>query len=385
MSNWPLSSRARSFKTLIFSELADYKRKKLQEGAALIDLSIGSPDQGPPTFITEALSAFSKDPGQYGYTLSGSSAFNEAVATYYTKFNVQLNPDTEVLQVMGSQDGLVHLPLLYAEEGDVILVPDPGYTAYEAGVKLSGAELYPMPLLEENNFLPDLSLIPDEVAQRTKIMILNFPGNPVPALATTAFFDDVVRFAKEYGILVLHDFAYCELIFDGHEPVSFLSVDGAKEVGVEFNSLSKSFNMAGARIGYVVGHPEVIRSLDRLKSNLDYGVFAPIQQAAIQALLHGENFTQKNRNLYQKRRDALIDGLRETGWSLTLPKASMFVWARLPEGYTSEDFTYSLIEKAGVVVTPGNAFGRYGEGYVRIALVQPEDVLKIAAKRFNRV
>jgi LL-diaminopimelate aminotransferase len=384
MSGWSFSKRASSFKTLIFSELAAYKQAKQLDGASLIDLSVGSPDFGPPSFIIESLAMSVRDPFQYGYTLQGSPTFNQAVAHYYKKFNVDLNPDTEVIQVNGSQEGLVHLPMIYAEEGDLILVPDPGYTAYEAGVLMAGAEIYPMPLKEEADFLPDLSAIPEDVANRAKMMILNFPGNPVPALATEAFFKEAIGFAKKYNIIIVHDFAYCELVFDQHQPISFLSIEGAKEVGVEFNSLSKSFNMAGCRIGYVAGNSEVIQALGRLKSNLDYGIFAPIEQAAILALLHGEAFAEENRRLYQNRRDALINGLREAGWDVNPPKASMFVWARIPEGWTSKTIAFSLIDKAGVVVTPGNAFGAHGEGFVRIALVQPEEVLLEACARIKK-
>jgi LL-diaminopimelate aminotransferase len=384
MSGWSFSKRASSFKTLIFSELAAYKQAKQLDGASLIDLSVGSPDFGPPSFIIESLAMSVRDPFQYGYTLQGSPTFNQAVAHYYKKFNVDLNPDTEVIQVNGSQEGLVHLPMIYAEEGDLILVPDPGYTAYEAGVLMAGAEIYPMPLKEEADFLPDLSAIPEDVANRAKMMILNFPGNPVPALATEAFFKEAIGFAKKYNIIIVHDFAYCELVFDQHQPISFLSIEGAKEVGVEFNSLSKSFNMAGCRIGYVAGNSEVIQALGRLKSNLDYGIFAPIEQAAILALLHGEAFAEENRRLYQNRRDALINGLREAGWDVNPPKASMFVWARIPDGWTSKTIAFSLIDKAGVVVTPGNAFGAHGEGFVRIALVQPEEVLLEACARIKK-
>jgi LL-diaminopimelate aminotransferase len=384
MSGWSFSKRASSFKTLIFSELAAYKQAKQLDGASLIDLSVGSPDFGPPSFIIESLAMSVRDPFQYGYTLQGSPTFNQAVAHYYKKFHVDLNPDTEVIQVNGSQEGLVHLPMIYAEEGDLILVPDPGYTAYEAGVLMAGAEIYPMPLKEEADFLPDLSAIPEDIANRAKMMILNFPGNPVPALATEAFFKEAIGFAKKYNIIIVHDFAYCELVFDQHQPISFLSIEGAKEVGVEFNSLSKSFNMAGCRIGYVAGNSEVIQALGRLKSNLDYGIFAPIEHAAILALLHGEAFAEENRRLYQNRRDALINGLREAGWDVNPPKASMFVWARIPEGWTSKTIAFSLIDKAGVVVTPGNAFGAHGEGFVRIALVQPEEVLLEACARIKK-
>lgn len=384
MSEWSFTKRARSFKTLIFSELAAYKRAKQQNGASLIDLSIGSPDLGPPSFIMESLASSVKNPLKYGYTLQGSTPFNEAVAQYYKKFNVHLNPETEVIQVTGSQEGLVHLPMIYAEEGDLILVPDPGYTAYEAGVLMAGAEVFPMPLKEEAGFLPDLDAIPEGVADKAKMMILNFPGNPVPALATEAFFKEAIQFAKKHNIVIVHDFAYCELVFDDHKPISFLSIEGAKEVGVEFNSLSKSFNMAGCRVGYVVGNPAIIQALGRLKSNLDYGIFAPLEEAAIHALLYGDTFAADNRRLYQNRRDTLINGLREAGWNVTPPKASMFVWARIPEGWTSKEFAFALIDQAGVVVTPGNAFGENGEGYVRIALVQPEDVLLEACERIKQ-
>ena len=384
MSEWSFSKRASSFKTLIFSELAAYKRAKQQNGASLIDLSIGSPDLGPPSFIMESLASSVTNPLKFGYTLQGSTTFNQAVAQYYKKFKVDLNPDQEVIQVTGSQEGLVHLPMIYAEEGDLILVPDPGYTAYEAGVLMAGAEVYPMPLIEEAGFLPNLKAIPENVAKRAKMMILNFPGNPVPALATETFFKEAIQFAKTYNILIVHDFAYCELVFDHYEPISFLNLDGAKEVGVEFNSLSKSFNMAGCRIGYVVGNADVIQALGRLKSNLDYGIFSPIEEAATLALLHGDTFAAENRRLYQSRRDVLIKGLRDAGWDVASPKASMFVWARIPEGWTSKAFAFSLIDKAGVVVTPGNAFGEHGEGYVRIALVQPEEILLEACGRIKK-
>lgn len=381
---WKVSKRAQAFKTGIFIELSNYKKQKINQGINMIDLSVGSPDLSPPDFIIKALAEKVQDPKAYGYTLKGIDEFNDAVQSYYqTKFKVELDAKQEILQVMGSQDGIVHLPYLFAGEGDIILVPDPGYTAYETSVSMAGAELYPMPLLEENDFLPDLSQIPDEIANRATVMILNFPGNPVPALATEAFFKSVIAFAKKYKILVLHDFAYCELFYDEGIPISFLSIEGAKEVGIEFNSLSKSFNMAGARIGYLVGNSEVIKRLTQFKTNIDYGVFEPIQQAAALALRHGEAFTEASRKIYKQRRDTLVLGLDDLGWKVTSPKASMFVWAKIPEGWTSLDFTYTLMDKAGIVVTPGHAFGKYGEGYVRIALVQPVEVLIEVTRRLK--
>jgi LL-diaminopimelate aminotransferase len=263
-------------------------------------------------------------------------------------------------------------------------VPDPGYTAYEAGIRLAGAKSYPMALRKENGFLPDLTEIPEEIAQEAKMLILNFPGNPVPALGDRSFFEEVVAFARRYEIFVVHDFAYSELIFDDRHPISFLEIAGAKDVGVEFNSLSKSFNMAGCRIGYLVGHPQVTEELGRLKSNLDYGIFSPIQKAAVTALNKGTGFLEENAKVYERRRNVLVEGLKEIGWSVDSPPATMFVWAAIPEGSTSKQFAFDLIEKAGVVVTPGNAFGNHGEGYVRIALIQSEERLQLAVNKIAK-
>ncbi|MBE6185644.1 LL-diaminopimelate aminotransferase [Heyndrickxia ginsengihumi] len=380
-----IANRMNSVKTLIFSELNNYKKRKQQEGMEMIDLSIGSPDQPPPSFVIESLAADVKDPAQYGYTISGIDAFHHAVSSYYQeRFNVKVDPHKEVIQLMGSQDGIVHLPLVFCNPGDIILVPDPGYTAYESGVHIAEAEGYPMPLLEENGFLPDLSKIPEDIAKKAKMMILNFPGNPIPALATKQFFTEVVAFAKKYNIIVAHDFAYSELIFDQKQPVSFLSIEGAKDVGVEFNSLSKSFNMAGTRIGFLCGNEEVIQLFQRLKSHVDYGIFEPIQRAAVKALTQGQNFLKQNAKLYERRRDFLINGLANIGWKIKPSEATMFIWAKIPAGKQSLSFTYELMDKAGVVVTPGIAFGEHGEGYVRIALVQDEKTLLKVIERIEK-
>lgn len=382
--DWKVSTRAQHFKTGIFAKLGNYKFQKIKEGKHMIDLSVGSPDKSPPDFVMKALSQSVLESNRYGYTLKGIQEFNDAVADYYlNRFDVSVDAKSEVLQVTGSQDGIVHLPMLYAQKGDMILVPDPGYTAYETGVSLSEATLYPMPLLEENQFLPDLKAIPEHVAQQAKIMILNFPGNPVPALATEAFFKEAIAFARKHHILIIHDFAYCELYYDNVKPISFLSVEGAREVGVEFNSLSKSFNMAGCRIGYLIGNKSVIETLSQFKSNVDYGIFEPIQRAAILALRQGDQFTAESRILYEKRRNLLVNGLRELGWIVTSPPASMFIWAKIPKGYSSLEFTYALMDEAGIVVTPGNAFGEHGEGYVRIALVHSEKVLTDVVRRLQ--
>jgi aspartate/methionine/tyrosine aminotransferase len=324
-----------------------------------------------------------KDPSLYRYSLEGTPEFLQEVSNYYSRqYHVTISPQKETLMVMGSQDGLVHLPSVLTDPGDIILVPNPGYTAYAAGITLAEAVPYYMPLREENQFLPDLEQIPEDIRIKAKMMILNFPGNPVPAMATKEFFDAVVKFAKKYDIIVLHDFAYSELYY--HEkPISFLSIPGAKEVGIEFNSLSKSFNMAGCRIGYVVGHETVIRGLHRLKSNLDFGVFLPVQKAAVCALSNTTTFSVELRDIYKKRRDVLVEGLHSVGWNVNSPQASMFIWAKVPESFTSTELTYKLMDEVGIVTVPGIAFGSEGEGYLRISLVQSEDVLKTAVTRLK--
>ncbi|MED4990102.1 LL-diaminopimelate aminotransferase [Geobacillus sp. NFOSA3] len=380
-----LAARMKAFSTSIFSELSIYIKQKCSEKNDMIDLSIGSPDLPPPPFVMEALSRYASDPKAYGYTLKGTREFHEAVAFYYqTAHHVSLHPETEIMYAIGSQDGLVHLPMAFADPGDIILVPDPGYPAYATGIAMAEAVPYFMPLRKENDFLPNLREIPQEIAEKAVLMFLNFPGNPVPALATEAFFREVVEFAKRYNIIVVSDFAYSELYYDGNKPISFLSIPGAKEVGIELNSLSKSYNMAGCRIGYICGNEEIIRILSKFKSNLDYGIFLPIQQAAIAALTEGASFCEQNRAIYQSRRDCFVDGLASIGWHVDRPKAGMFIWAEIPKGWNSLDFTYALIDRAGVVVTPGHAFGPSGEGYVRIALVEGEDKLLRAVEKLKQ-
>ncbi|MFX3625377.1 MAG: LL-diaminopimelate aminotransferase [Ectobacillus sp.] len=373
------AKRMKAFQPSIFSELAAYKKGKISNGHTIIDLSIGSPDMPPPDCVIHALTNAASRQDYYGYSLTGTQEFYEAVSGYYKEnYNVFLDPHREILQLIGSQDGLVHLPMVFADPGDYVLVPDPGYTAYATGIAIAGAIPYMMPLREENHFLPNFNEIPEQIAERAKLMILNFPGNPVPVMADEAFFASAIAFAKKYDIVIVHDFAYSELYFDDEKPMSFLSIPGAKEVGAEMNSLSKSFNMAGCRIGYLAGNEEIIHKVHQLKSNLDYGVFLPIQKAAVAALQNGAAFCKTNRAIYQRRRDVLVDGLTSIGWAVEKPKGSMFIWAKIPSGWNSIDFTYTLIDRAHVVVTPGQAFGPTGEGYVRIALVQDEETLKQA-------
>ncbi|WP_225435314.1 LL-diaminopimelate aminotransferase [Bacillus aerolatus] len=380
------SKRMNKFGPSIFSELKSFKQQKEAEGKRIIDLSLGSPDLPPADVVRNELAALAADPAQYGYTLSGTKAFYEAVSKYYDRvYGVSLNPNTEIIHAMGSQEGLVHLPLVFADPGDIVLVTDPGYTAYETGLAVAGAEAYYMPLLKENHFLPDLTAIPADIAKKARLMILNYPGNPVAGQADESFFKKVIAFAKKYQIAVLHDAAYSEFYYDDSEPLSFLAVPGAKEVGIEINSLSKSFSLAGARIAYIAGNSEIIAMITRLKSNLDYGVFAPIQSAAITAFNHAEEIGRHVRATFQRRRDIFINELDKIGWKVDRPSGGMFIWAEIPAGWTSKEFAFHCIEEAGVVMVPGSAFGATGEGYVRIALVQSEDMLVEAAKRLQTV
>jgi LL-diaminopimelate aminotransferase len=382
--NLAAADRMQTLQTGIFTELAIRKQQAKKQGIPVIDLSVGSPDLPPPPIVVETLAQSVQDPANYGYTLRGTDAFHQAVAAFYeARYGVSLSPETEVLQLMGSQDGLAHLATALVNPGDYVLVPDPGYPIYEASVRIAGGIVYPMPLLEEHGFLPQLHAIPAEVLARTKMMIISYPGNPVTALADRAFFEQVLAFAKEHNILVVHDFAYSELIFDGHPKISFLSIPGAKEVGIEFNSLSKTFNMAGCRIGYAVGNENALQILANLKSHIDYGVFAPIQSAAVAALRSDFALLDKQVKEYERRRDALISGLARGGWHVPAPSATMFAWAKLPQGWSSRSFAFALLVQAGVAVVPGNAFGSQGEGYVRIALVQPQEQLALAAEKIT--
>lgn len=383
--NFFASEKLQKMSASIFQEVANRKKEAIKRGKDVFDLSVGSPDFPPPSFVVETLIEAAQDTSRYGYTLTGIPEFHEAVSYFYQqRYAVDLNPEKEVLQLMGSQDGLAHLATAFINPGDYVLVPDPGYPIYEASVNIAGGIIYPMPLVAENKFLPQLEEIPVEVLHKTKMMIISYPGNPVTALADREFFEKVVDFAKQYGILVVHDFAYSELIFDDNPQLSFMSVPGAKQVGIEFNSLSKTFNMAGCRIGYVVGNVQAIEILASLKSHIDYGIFYPIQKAAVTALTSDFQYLREQVKEYEFRRDTLISGLRKSGWQVEKSPATMFVWAKIPAGWTSREFAFELIDQAGVAVIPGDAFGKLGEGYVRIAMVQPPDRLSTAAERIHQ-
>jgi len=350
------------------------KAQAISEGRDLIDLGIGDPDQPTPEPIIEKLCEAARNPATHRYdeTEAGWPSFLESVSRWYKKrFGVDIDPKSEAMLLIGSKDGLSHFAWAMTDPGDISLVPDPGYTVYKVNTLLAGGEPVAMPLLEKNGFLPDLSAIPSDVAKKAKVMYLNYPNNPTGAVATVDFFRDVVVFAKQYDIAVCHDCAYSEVYFDDNIPPSFLEAEGAKDVAIEMHSLSKTYNMTGWRMGMAVGNPELIRVLNKLKSNLDSRQFPAIDIAASYALEHVSN--AETLALYKKRRDILVDGLNAIGWNVKKPVASLYVWARVPDGYTSAEFVKTLLADAGVLAIPGNGYGTYGEGYIRMSLTVAGD------------
>lgn len=372
------ANRMNQFGEGVFSRLAVMRKNRLAQGKEVYDLSIGAPNIPPTKRIMEVMAEAVMKPANYVYAINDTQQLLEAVAQWYKRrYDVELNPETEICSLLGSQDGLSHIALSILDPGDVMLVPDPCYPIFADGPRIAGAELYYMPLQKENDYVIQLQNIPEEIARKAKFMLVSYPNNPTAAMAPESFYHEVVAFAKKYDIIVLHDNAYSELVFDGQSCGSFLSIPGAMEVGVEFNSLSKTYGLAGARIGFCVGNKEVVGMLKTLKSNMDYGMFLPIQAAAVEALTGNQAVVAETRAAYEHRRDVLCDGLIEAGWHMEKPAGTMFVWAPIPDSYQdSEAFVADLLDKTGVLVTPGSAFGPSGEGYVRMALVQSEDTMK---------
>lgn len=377
------AKRMNNFGEGVFARLAAMKKQKISAGEEVIDLSIGAPNIPPPAHVMKVLSEEALKPANYVYAITDTrELLNEASDWYRRRYGVEIDPASEVCSLWGSQEGLSHIALTLIDDGDLTLVPDPCYPVFADGAKLAGSEIYFMPQLREHDYIIQLDQIPVDVATRAKFMVVSYPNNPTTATAPEDFYERLIHFAKRNDIVVLHDNAYSELIFDGTRGFSFLSFKGAKDVGVEFNSLSKTYGIAGARVGFCLGNKEVVRHVKLLKSNIDYGLFLPIQKGAIAALQSPQEVIDKTREAYIKRRDALVDGLTAAGWQMDKPKATMFVWAPIPKGFaTSEEFVKTLLEKSNVLVTPGNAFGASGEGFVRMALVQTVDtMIKVAAQ-----
>jgi LL-diaminopimelate aminotransferase len=365
-----IAKRVENLPPYLFVEISRKIAEKKAKGEEVISFGIGDPDIPTPSHIINRLIEASKDPVNHRYPESeGLPELRKAIANWYFKrFGVSLDPEKEVAPLLGAKEGIAHIAFCFIDPGDTALVPDPGYPVYAIGTNLAGGRPFYMPLADKNGYLPDLQKIPEHIANKARLMWLNYPNNPTGAVADLSFFQEVVEFAKKTGVGVCHDGPYTEVAYDGYKPVSFLQAEGAKEVGIEFHSLSKTYNMTGWRIGMAVGNATMIGALKTLKSNIDSGIPQAIQYAAIEALSGSQDCITEHNALYQRRRDLVVEGLNKIGLKAISPKASLYVWAKVPEGYTSAEFTSDLLEQVGVVVTPGNGYGHNGEGYVRLSL-----------------
>ncbi len=381
------AERLKQLPPYLFKEIDRQKEEVRAKGIDIIDLGVGDPDLPTPPHIIEASNRAASDPANHRYpSYSGMHDFNAAVARWYQRrFGVDLDPGEEVVTLIGSKEGIAHIPLAFIDPGDVALVASPGYPVYHIGTQFAGGEPYFMDLLKENRFLPDLKAISPEIAQRAKMMFINYPNNPTAAVATKDFFESVVAFAAEHNVIVCHDAAYSEMAFDGYKPTSFLEVQGAKSVGIEFHSLSKTYNMTGWRIGFAVGCADVISALGQVKSNIDSGAFQAVQIAGITALEGDQACVEEMRQTYAERRDILVAGLGSAGFSVEKPPATFYLWVEVPQGYTSAGFASLLLTEAGIVTTPGNGFGAAGEGYVRMALTVDRERIREAVKRIEGI
>ncbi|MBU0683154.1 MAG: LL-diaminopimelate aminotransferase [Candidatus Omnitrophota bacterium] len=379
------ADRIKQLPPYLFEEIDKAKQKAIREGRPVIDLGVGDPDNPTPDFIVKKLQEASTDPTTHKYALNkGLKALRKEMAIWYKeRFNVELDQDTEILPLLGSKDGIAHIPLAFINPGDEVLIPDPGYPPYTSGTLFAGGKARFMPLKAENNFLPNLKDIDERIARKCKLMHLNYPNNPTGAVCDKSFYAEVIDFAKKYEIIVCADSAYTEISFDGFNPPSFLELPGAKEVGVEFHSLSKTFNMTGWRVGMAAGNADIVAGLAKIKSNVDSGIFTPIQIAAMEALRNSKDIKREFNQEYTLRRSALIDGLNEVGWQVAKPLATFYVWAPVFGGYDSASLAKALLEKTDIIVTPGIGFGKSGEGYVRMALTVGVDKLKEVVSRIK--
>lgn len=380
------SDKLKKLPPYLFVEIDRKKKAAIERGVDIIALGVGDPDQPTPEHIVragqDALAKASNHQYPFG---SGLKVFREAVAGWYkSRFSVNINPDTEICSLIGSKEGIGHFHLGFINPGDVVLIPEPGYPVYNTGTIFSDGQPYFMPLTEENGFLPDLSKIPVSVAKRAKIMFINYPNNPTAASAPVSFYKKVIEFAKKYNIIVAHDAAYSEIYYE-NKPISFLEIDGAKDVGVEFHSLSKTYNMTGWRLGWVCGNEKVVKGLSTVKDNYDSGVFQAIQEAGVAALNGPQDCVEKMRALYKERRDVLVEGLQKLGWKVNKPQATFYVWAHVPENFSSAQTVSRLLDETGIVCTPGNGLGPSGEGYVRFALTVPVPRINEALKRMSDI
>lgn len=379
------SNRMGQIPPYLFAEINKKKAAMIKAGVDVIDLGIGDPDLPTPPHIVDKLAEELKEPSNFKYpSFIGCVEYRQAVADFYSRqYKVDLDPETEILALIGSKEGIAHLIPALIDPGDYVLIPDPSYPVYRMATLLANGQYYDMPLLKENNFEPDFSLIPQHILEQSKLMFLNYPGNPTSATVDIEFFKRAVLFSQKHGIPIAHDSAYNMVTFSGYTAPSILQVAGAKDVAVEFGSFSKTYNMTGLRIGYVVGNKEIIKALTILKSNTDTGQFTAVQKAAAFALNSDQSCIAEHNNIYKERMDAIIEGLATIGIKVDPPKGSFFVWAQVPEGYTSTEFVTNVLEKTGVILTPGNAFGPSGEGYFRLSLSVPNERLFEAINRIK--
>ncbi|MFH1691464.1 MAG: LL-diaminopimelate aminotransferase [Candidatus Omnitrophota bacterium] len=381
-----LSKKLESLPPYLFAQIDAAKRQARKEGRNIIDLGIGDPDIPTPDFVIDKLYEAAKDPRNHRYALDqGMPELRAAIADWYKRrFGVNLDPDKEILPLIGSKEGIAHIPVAFLNKSDVVLAPDPGYPPYRNATILADGKPYAMPLRQSNGFLPDFDAISGAVAQKAKLMFLNYPNNPTAATADISFFGKAIEFANKHNIVICHDNAYSEICFDGYKPMSFLEVEGAKDTGVEFHSLSKTFNMTGWRVGWVCGNEKVVSALAKVKSNIDSGIFQAIQIAGVAALKEGDAVIERNNKIYEGRRQVFVNGLKELGWKIEPQKATFYVWLKLPKKVKSSiELAQLLLERANIVATPGVGFGKYGEGYVRFALTVDKEVLKEAVERMK--
>ncbi|NRB08916.1 MAG: aspartate aminotransferase [Richelia sp.] len=380
------AERIQTLPTYVFARLDELKAQAREQGQDLIDLGMGNPDGSTPPEVVEAAIRALRNPENHGYPpFAGTPSFRRAITDWYRRrYGVLLNPDNEVLPLLGSKEGLAHLAMAYVNPGDLVLAPSPAYPAHFRGPILAGGKVHSLVLKAEKNWLIDLAGIPDAIAEQTKILYFNYPSNPTAATAPREFFQDIVAFARKYEIILVHDLCYAELAFDGYQPTSLLEIPGAKNIGVEFHTLSKTYNMAGWRVGFVVGNSQIIKGLTTLKTNIDYGLFSALQVAGETALQLSDKYLQQVQERYRTRRDFLIQGLAQLGWTVPKTRATMYLWAPCPTGIRSTEFALDVLNKTGVVITPGNAFGIGGEGYVRISLIHDCDRLAQVIQRLKQ-
>ena len=391
-ARWHVANRLKRLPLYLFTILDELKAKARAEGIDIIDLGMGNPDLPAPKHVVEELCKRARDPANHRYSRQDGDVeqlLKRTVADWYGKrFGVRLDPKTEVLPLLGSKEGIAHLSLTFLNNDDIAIAPNPSYPVHFDGVILAGGILYNMPMTPENDFKPSVHALPREVVRRAKMMFLSYPHNPTTQVVDAAFFEDIVAWAKRHNVMIVHDFAYSDIVFDGYRAPSFLSVKGAKDIGIEFHTLSKSYNMAGWRIGFAVGNAEILRSLAKTKSYCDFGIFRAVQWAAVQALSGSQDVIRKNIEIYRQRRDVFVDGLNRIGWPVAKPKATFYVWAKIPSKFsalTSLEFVTLLMEETGVVCSPGTGFGEFGEGFVRFALVDDVKRLAVAVKRIESV